>query len=238
MGERRIASGSAAPPRTLAEPLSDRLPAEGAATTPMPGVEEMADILRAQDWGRIRAVLFVHARKKGRSAAEAEELADAIIVAACDPDDESGAWNPNERPDVMHHVHSVLRDRLSADRKRRIVRARDKTKENLKLLATPPPPPDPSQLLERRRRQERDDRIVAAAIEQLAQPFDRKLLEAMRRSALLKPAAQAKEFNRPIEEIRRARERIQYALEAATAEQEKEEEAARWKRENSRPKKF
>jgi hypothetical protein len=195
---------------------------------PPPPSNEMQRILREQDWPGVRALLVRIARQKGRSTAAAEELADEVIVACCDPEDTP--WNPSEEPDLLRHAAYCMRNKLSADRKRSKVRKAPQNVTTARLLA--PQSPEPGHLLERAERRARDERILAGANERLTDPFDRELLEHMR-DGLQKPADQAARLGRPIEVVRRARERIKYALRAAT-----EEEEASWKPASDLPKKF
>jgi len=204
-----------------------RVAAARVAMKPPPPPSEMQRILREQDWRRVRVLLASIARRKGRSTDAAKELADAVIVACCDPEDTP--WNPNEEPDLARHATYCMRDKLSAERRRDKVRRAPKNIATAVLLA--PESPEPGMLLERAERRARDERILANASERLKEPFDRELLEHMR-DGMQKPADQAKLTGRPIEVVRRARERIKYALRAAI-----EEEEASWKPASDLPKK-
>jgi hypothetical protein len=197
------------------------------ASTPPPSPEELDRILRAQDWGAVRARLVLFAMAVTRSAHRAEELADAVIVDCCDP--QATPWNPNGGLDLVVHALRAMRDRLSAERKKYLVRTDPRNVSVVRELT--PPPPSPEDQLADARRQARDDRVLAGARDRLKEPLDRQLLDLLL-DGVDKPAAQAARLRQPIEAIRRARERVTYALRAAR----KKDEAASWKHASGRPK--
>src|SRR5260370_38571947 len=198
-------------------------------TPPPPSPEEMARILRAQDWATLRVRLFHMARKRTESRDLARELADAVIADSCDP--EAYPWNPNAEPSLERHAFWVLRDKMSAERKKHNVRENPvnvTTTRNLYL-----PPRDPGQSLQRAQEQARAARIVDAARASLNDPLDLQVLELWL-DDIGKPADQAEQLGKPIQEIRRSRERPKHALRVAIDQ----EEAASWKPGKSPQKKF
>ncbi|MDP9036753.1 MAG: hypothetical protein M3O50_18295 [Myxococcota bacterium] len=179
-----------------------------------PTQADLDRLLRAQDWGDIRARLVRIARSWTGPCEDAEELADAAIVDACDP--LAAPWDLSEQPDVLRHAVGLMRRRLSAARKKQRVRADPKNVAAVAALG--PGVLDPAQQLEDAERQERDDRVFRAARERLSE-LDRVMLDLWRES-IDKPADQTIRLGLPIEEIRRARERIKYALRAAIEDDE------------------
>jgi hypothetical protein len=186
------------------------------APAPRPPLAEtdLDRLLRAQDWGDIRARLIAIACSWTRSRDEAEELADAVIIDCCDP--LAAPWQPSAQPDLLLHAMSVMRSRLSAERKKKRVRADARNVGTLVELA--PRSPDAAELLEDAERRERDDRILGAARRRLSDS-DRVLFD-LTCEGIDKPADQARRLVRPIQDIRRARERIKYALRAAIKDKE------------------
>src|SRR5258708_15877681 len=81
-------------------------------TPPPPSPEELARILRAQDWATLRVRLFHMARKRTESRDLARDLADALIADSSDP--QAYPWNPNAQPRLKRHAFSLLRANLSA----------------------------------------------------------------------------------------------------------------------------
>jgi hypothetical protein len=200
------------------------------APTPPPSPEDLDRILRAQDWGRVRARLFAFARSITHSPSQSQELADAVLVECCDPD--ATPWNPNAEPDVAVHALRAMRNKLSAERKKHLVRNAPKTIDTVRSLA--PAARTPEERLDGDEQQTRAERIIAAARERLSEPLEHELLE-LSLDDVDKPADQAARVGRPIHEIRRARERVKYAIRAATDEDESE--AASWKIASGHPSK-
>ncbi|HEV3189799.1 MAG TPA: hypothetical protein VGY54_04840 [Polyangiaceae bacterium] len=198
-------------------------------TPPPPSPDEMARILRAQDWATLRARLFHVARKRTKSRDLATELADAVIADCCDP--EASPWNPNAEPDLTRHAFWVLRNKMSAERKKLNVRENPVNVTTVEIMV--PRPADPAHSLQRAQEQASAARIVAAARARLHDPLDLQVLELWL-DDIDKPADQAAQLAKPIEEIRRSRERLKYALQVA----KDQEEATSWKPGKSLPKKF
>ncbi len=176
--------------------------------------QELDRLLRAQDWGDIRARLFRIAHSWTGSREQAEELADAVIVDGCDP--LAAPWDPSEQPDLLRYAVGMMRRRLSAERKKQ--RVRQDPKNVATVAALGPRATDAAQGLEDAERQWRDDRLFRAARDRLSDP-DRLVLDLWR-DDIDKPADQAARLGLPIEDIRRARERIKYALRAAITDDE------------------
>jgi hypothetical protein len=111
---------------------------------------------------------------------------------------------------------SVMRNRLSAERKKGRVRADARNVTTVIELA--PRAPDAAEILEEAERRERSDRILGAARRRLSDS-DRALFE-LTCEGIDKPTDQARRLGLAIEDIRRARERIKYALRAAIEDDE------------------
>jgi|HubBroStandDraft_2_1064218.scaffolds.fasta_scaffold585715_1 hypothetical protein len=172
-------------------------------------------MLREVDWADARVKLFAAALKVTHSKARSQELADRVILLCFDP--EGKPWNPNAQPDVRKHALYVLKNVLSSDRKKYLVRTHPKNTATVELLL--PRTLDPSERLEQAQRSARDARVMAATRARLSEPLDGELL-GLSLDGIDKPAEQAARLGRPIEDIRRARERVKYALRAAIEEDE------------------
>jgi hypothetical protein len=135
-------------------------------------------------------------------------------VDCCDP--LAAPWLPGEQPDLVLHAMSVMRNRLSAERKKGRVRADARNVTTVIELA--PRAPDAAEILEEAERRERSDRILGAARRRLSDS-DRALFE-LTCEGIDKPTDQARRLGLAIEDIRRARERIKYALRAAIEDDE------------------
>jgi hypothetical protein len=194
---------------------------------PPPPLEELDRILRAQDWGSLRARLFRFAFRVTRARARAEELADAVLVDCCDP--QGAPWNPNAGLGLVVHALRTMRSRLSAERKKHLVRTDPRTVAAVRDLAAPARTPEDR--LDDAERRARTDRIVAAARARLSGRIDRGLLD-LSLDGVDRPADQAARLGLPIEDIRRARERVKYALRVSLDE----DEAASWTPASGHPK--
>jgi hypothetical protein len=192
-----------------------------------PPPDELTRILREQDWETVRAVLFAVARRRTGSHAAAEELADAVIADCCDPD--ASPWNPNGSLDLKTHALYVLRDKLSAERKKQ--RVRDNPRNVAAAQEKGPHPVDPEQAHAVAAEDARRESILGRARARLREPLDVAVFD-LSVDGKDKPADQVKELGRPIEDIRRARERVKYAIGAAI----EEDEASSWQSATARPK--
>lgn len=201
---------------------------EAPAPKPWLPQEELDRILRAQDWGALRKRLFGLAYFWTRSRPVAEELADQVIVDCCDP--RAKPWNPIEEPDLAAHAVRVMGNLLSAERKKREVRKDPVNVATVRELA--PRPGTPEQEFDAAENRARDERVLAASRKELSDEFDRRLLDLWV-DGIDKPAAQAVRLECRIEDIRRARERIKYAIRSAVDK----DKAPRWKNEAAHPKK-
>jgi DNA-directed RNA polymerase specialized sigma24 family protein len=169
-------------------------------------------LLRAQDWRALRARLFRYAHCVTHDRVHAEELADAVLVGCCDP--EGTPWDPIEAPDLLAFALRVLRDRLSLQRKASRVRQDPRTVAALALGAAPPRTPE--EALQEAQHAARRRRLIEAARACLSEALDEQVL-ALSLDGVDRPSEQAARLGVPVEEVRRARERVKYALRAAMA---------------------
>jgi hypothetical protein len=194
-------------------------------TAPRPPQHELDRILRAQDWASLRKRLFCIAFAVTQSRSLSEELADMVIVDCCDPS--ANPWNPASEPDLVPHALRRLRDRWSAERRKLRVRQDARNIATVRELGQPPATPD--EILNDAASQARSDRVIAAARERLSCEVDRRLLD-ISLDGVHKPAEQAARLSLPIQDVRLARMRIQYALRTAI-----DEEESPWTHANVRP---
>jgi DNA-directed RNA polymerase specialized sigma24 family protein len=99
-----------------------RTPVSPEPTSPSAPADDRAALLRAQPWGRLLASLTAIALKriKGRSLADAEDLAQGAIVRAY-RSRESGGWDPEKGPLEKYLVARVISSAANEQRRKRNV---------------------------------------------------------------------------------------------------------------------
>jgi hypothetical protein len=158
-----------------------------------PPPDELTRVLREQDWETVRAVLFAVARRKTGSHAAAEELADSVIADCCDPD--AAPWNPNGSLDLQTHALYVLRDKLSAERKKE--RVRSDPRNAAAAHEKGPHPVEPEQAHAIAAEDARRERILERARARLRDPLDVAVFD-LSVDGMDKPADQAIERSWPV----------------------------------------
>ncbi|MGA2451078.1 MAG: hypothetical protein ABTD50_20655 [Polyangiaceae bacterium] len=176
---------------------------------------DIDSILRAQDWSGLRKRLVAVALTSRSTHCRAEELADIVIVDCCDP--RGRPWNPSREPDLARHALRLLGNLMSAERRKDKVRLDPRNVAALSELGSTSV--TPAQALDDAERRARDIRVIEAARARLSDPLDSDVLD-LSLEGIDKAAEQAARLAVPIEGIRRARDRVKYALRAAIDEEE------------------
>jgi hypothetical protein len=175
-------------------------------------------VLRAQDWEGLRKRLYAIAKWRKLSSFQASEIVDAVIVDCCDPN--ASPWNPNVEPDLVRHALRVLGNRLSDERRKDLVRSDPRNVAVVSELTAPPATPD--QLLEDVEKRARDDRVIELTRAHLSGGVDAQVFD-LSLDGIDGAAEQATRLQLPIDDIRRARKRVKYAIRAAI-----DDEASLW----------
>jgi len=189
--------------------MTERPPA---SLSPKQGMDE---ILRAQDWSGLRKRLVAVARSARMPHSRAVELADIVIVDCCDP--QGRPWDPTREPDLARHALRLLGNLVSAERRKDRVRRDPRNVAASSELGSSSA--TPAQILDAAERRAFDERVIEAARARLSGEIDERVLD-LSLDGIDKAAQQAARLAVPIEEIRRARDRVKYALRAAIDEEE------------------
>jgi DNA-directed RNA polymerase specialized sigma24 family protein len=77
------------------------------------------DLLRSQDWGRVRAQILAYAMKRARSKAKAQDLAQEAMMRALDA--RWNPWDPEKHPDIVDFLISIVNRLLANENQKRKV---------------------------------------------------------------------------------------------------------------------
>jgi DNA-directed RNA polymerase specialized sigma24 family protein len=183
---------------------------------------------RGINWRRSRAVAYRVAYWFTRSPHEAQEVAQEACAAVIDP--ERRPWDPARHPNFTTYLCRVVKS-IALNR---ATSARDHYEREAGVAyavaqgdAAPSAEDSLLEYARERRTRERQERLFAALIDELSDDPLARRLALLSRDGIDRPADQARAEQRPIEEIRAARKRVQRAVEklvAAARGEESDEE--------------
>jgi DNA-directed RNA polymerase specialized sigma24 family protein len=162
-----------------------------------------------QDWLAIGRQIMGFAVYISRSSQAAEDLTQEALSRAIDP--ERDLWDPDVEPRVAKHLMRIIENIHRGDRDKREVR-RDPRNAGAVIEAMRPYVSTPEgAAIEAETRAEAQACIEDIKRHVAGEPLDVQLVELSERG-IDKPGKQAALANRPVEEIRKARKRIDRAV--------------------------
>jgi hypothetical protein len=173
---------------------------------------DLADLLKAQNWPRVRAELLRFACHVARSRQAADDLVQEAIQRAIDPDGDP--WDPDVEPLLAKHLMRIIDNIHRGERDKREVRLdpRNKATVEERTARHPVTPEDAALAAEGDRAARRTLEAVKAALGD--DPLALQVV-ALSEDGVDRPADQVMATGARIEDIRNARKRVQRAIEAA-----------------------